>query len=99
MDDAGLDTSDPRVGEILQIVAKETEVDVARLRPDATIEELGIPSLDMAQTVFALESHFDVEIPVVSERSGAEFITVADLVTHVLAAVDKARGKPAGAAA
>ena len=98
MDEAGQTLTDPRVGEILQIVAKETEVDIARLRPDATIEELGIPSLDMAQTVFALESHFDVEIPVVSERTGAEFTTVADLVSHVLTSVDRARaasGTPA----
>ncbi len=98
MDEAGQTPTDPRVGEILQIVAKETEVDIARLRPEATIEELGIPSLDMAQTVFALESHFDVEIPVVSERAGAEFTTVADLVSHVLTSVDRARaasGTPA----
>jgi acyl carrier protein len=98
MDEAGPSLNDPRVADILQIVAKETEVDVARLRPEATIEELGIPSLDMAQTLFALESHFDVEIPVVSERAGAEFTTVGDLVTHVLASVDRARagaGAPA----
>jgi acyl carrier protein len=99
MDQGGLDQSDPRVRDILAIVARETAVDQAKLRPDATIDELGIPSLDMAQTLFALESHFDVEIPVVAERAGAEFATVGDLVEHVIATVDRARGNPAGAAA
>lgn len=98
MEAGSLEMSDPRVDEILRIVAKETEVDIARLRPDATIDELGIPSLDMAQTVFALESHFDVEIPVVSERAGAEFATVGDLIAHVLASVDKARAAKAESA-
>lgn len=89
MDSTGVDSADPRVADILRIVAKETTVDVAKLRPDATIEQLGIPSLDMAQTLFALEEHFDVEIPVISEHAGAEFGTVADLVAQVLAAVEK----------
>lgn len=97
MQASGPDLADPRVAEILRIVAKETEVDIARLRPEATIEELGIPSLDMAQTLFALESHFDVEIPVVPERAGAEFTTVGDLIAHVLESVDKARAAKATA--
>ncbi len=89
---------DPRAPEILAIVAKETGIDRALLRPEASIEALGIPSLDMVQTIFELESQFDIEIPVVSERSGAEFVTVADLVAHVLASMDKARAAQHAAA-
>ena len=96
MNDTAFTASDPRVGEILDIVARETAVDLERLRPDATIDELGIPSLDMAQTLFALESHFDVEIPVVSERAGAEFATVSDLVEHVLVTLNAKQAKTAG---
>ncbi len=80
---------DPRTPEILDIVAKESGIPVEKLTADATIEALGIPSLDMVQIIFELESHFDIEIPVVSEKSGSEFGTVSDLVTHVLAAVDR----------
>ncbi len=83
--------TDPRRDEILDIVAKETGVERARLLLGASIEELGIPSLDMVQTIFELESRFDVEIPVVSERAGAEFATVGELVDHVLLALDRAR--------
>ena len=39
--------------------------------------------------VFELESTFDIEIPVVSERAGAEFTTVGELVAHVIAAIDR----------
>ena len=81
---------DPRVAEILAIVAKEASVDVAVLRPEATIEELGLASLDIVQAIFELESRFKVEIPVVADRAGAEFITVGDLVGHVLRTLDKA---------
>ncbi len=80
---------DPRVPAILETMAKETGVERDRLQPDAAIEQLGIPSLDMVQTIFALESQFDIEIPVVAERTGsAEFATVRDLIAHILATID-----------
>ena len=83
--------SDPREDEILRIVAKETGVDRARLRPDALLSDIGIPSLDLVQAIFAIESHFDIEVPVVQDRAGAEFSTVGQLVGHVIATLDKAR--------
>jgi acyl carrier protein len=83
--------TDPRVDQILDIVAKETAVDRSALRLDATIEGLGISSLDMTQAVFEIENVFDIEIPVLAASSGAEFGTVGDLVRHVLAVLDRAR--------
>ena len=90
--------TDPRVGEILAILARETGLDPALLRPEATIEQLGIASIDMAQTLFALETHFDVEIPVIAERAGAEFSTIADLTGHVIATIERARAQAGGTA-
>jgi acyl carrier protein len=91
MNDLAPTAADPRVGEILTILAAETGTDTAALRPEAVIQELGIASIDMVQALFALESHFDIEIPVVAERSGAEFATVGDLIAHVIATIDRAR--------
>lgn len=85
---------DPRANDILDIVAKETAVDRVRLVPDAQISDLGIPSLDLVQAIFAIEEQYKVDIPVMAERSGAEFQTVRDLVNHVLATLDRAA--PAG---
>jgi acyl carrier protein len=99
MDDGGPKPADRRIDRILDILARETAVDRAKLTPEATIDGLGIPSLDMAQTLFALETHFDVEIPVVAERAGAEFLTVGDLVAHVIATVDAGPARPPGHAA
>nr|WP_321985995.1 phosphopantetheine-binding protein [uncultured Lichenicoccus sp.] len=87
--------SDPRTAEILDIVAKETQIDRAKLAPDASIEALGIPSLDMVQVIFEIEARYDVEIPVAPERAGGEFSTIGDLVTHALRAIDAARAAEA----
>lgn len=86
--------SDPRSDEILDIVAKETGVDRACLTPDAVLSDLEIPSLDLVQTIFAIEERFKVDIPVVSESTGAEFQTVGDLVRHVLATLEAAPMSP-----
>jgi acyl carrier protein len=86
--------NDPRSDEILDIVAKETGVDRSRLTSDAVISDLDIPSLDLVQTIFAIEERFKVDIPVVSERTGAEFQTVGDLVQHVLATLEAAPMQP-----
>lgn len=98
MDDVTPQPIDPRVDEILAIIARETAVDAATLRPEAVIQDLGIASIDMVQTLFALELHFDVEIPVLADRVGAEFGTVAELVSHVLATLNRARPAPGSAA-
>ncbi len=90
-----VEAPDPRAGkiagEILDIIAQETGIERALLLPEASIEALGIPSLDMTQAVFALETHFDIEIPVIADRpGGGEFATIGDLVAHVLASIDRA---------
>ena len=83
---------DPRVGEILDIVAKETAIPRERLTPETKVADLNIASLDMVQAIFALESRFDVEVPVASSNEGGEFETVGDLVQHVLAAINAKDG-------
>jgi acyl carrier protein len=84
--------NDPRALRILDILAAETFVERAKLVPDATIDDLGIASLDIVQAIFALETEFDIELPVAQQGGGAEFATVAELVNHVLAALDGAAG-------
>ena len=80
--------ADPRVGEILDIVAKETSIPRERLTPETKVADLDIASLDMVQAIFALESRYDVEVPVASNKEGGEFDTVGELVRHVLAAIN-----------
>ena len=73
--------------DILEVVAQEALVDKAKLTPEATLESLGIASLDIISIVFALEDKFGV----VLEQSEFEDVrTVSALVNLIL-------GKPAPA--
>lgn len=81
---------------ILQILAKETGISQNLLRLDARLSDLDVPSLDLVQAIFELESRFDIEIPVVADRSGAEFETVGQMIEHVQAAIDAVRPPASG---
>jgi len=95
--------SDPRIARILDIFAKETRINREALRPGADLSDLGVESIDLTMAVFEIETTFGVDIPVVADRAGAEFSTVGDLVSHVIAVLDQADAaqaemKAAGAA-
>jgi len=50
--------------KVKEIIAKELEVDVKQLTPEAKfIEDLGADSLDIVELVMALEEEFNLEIP------------------------------------
>jgi len=90
--DHSVTPDETREAAILGIVARETGIDRALLVPQATIEQLGIASIDLTLAVFELEKHFDIEIPVVAPLQAGEsgeFTTVGDLIHHVNAVLDR----------
>ena len=67
---------------VLDVVAEEASVDRARLAPEATLESLGIASIDVVSIIFALEDRFGL---VVEPEDFASATTVQDFVGVVLA--------------
>lgn len=86
--------TDPRIGTILDIVARETKIDRDRLQLAARTDDLGIGSLDLTLVVFEIESHFGIELPFAPEPPAEKSMTVRMLVDHVLQVLD-ARDTPA----
>ena len=52
-----------RPEQFLDIIADCAKIDRALLVPSATMESLGIPSLDMVDILFEIEEKFDVYVP------------------------------------
>jgi acyl carrier protein len=67
--------------EILSIMASEAKVEVAALKPEATLVDLDISSLDVVSVIFELEDRFGLEI---EPESIAPTSTVAEFVDHVM---------------
>lgn len=64
----------------MSIIADEAGLDASKLRPEATLAELNIGSLDMASALFTLEDKFGIEI---DPGSIAPSSTIGDLIRRV----------------
>jgi len=66
--------------DILDVVAQEALVDKAKLTPEATLESLGIASLDIISIVFALEDRFGI----VLEQSEFEDVRTVNALVNLI---------------
>jgi acyl carrier protein len=65
---------------ILDVIAEESLVERSALTPDATLESLGIQSLDIISIVFALEDKFGI----VLEQSEFEGVTTVKQLVDII---------------
>ena len=66
---------------VKEIIAKELEVEVKQLTPDAKfIEDLGADSLDIVELVMALEEEFGIDIP---DDEADKLKTVGDAMNYL----------------
>lgn len=49
--------------KILSIIAREAAMEPAEVRPEMTLEELGLDSLGLVEMIFAIEETFGVSVP------------------------------------
>lgn len=69
------------------IVVDKFEIDPEKLTPEATLEEIGLDSLDTFDVIFSAEEAFDIKVP----NDQVEIKTVQDIVTLI----DKLRNEQA----
>ena len=66
---------------VKEIIAKELEVGVQQLTPEAKfIEDLGADSLDIVELVMALEEEFGLDIP---DEDAEKMKTVGDAMSYL----------------
>ena len=67
--------------KVKEIIAKELEVDIKQLSPEAKfIEDLGADSLDIVELVMALEEEFGLDIP---DEDADKLKTVGDALNYL----------------
>jgi len=76
-----------------RVVAKALGVAEANLRPEASLRDLGVDSLDLVVLVMAIEEEFQVEL---EPSAASELKTLADLTVRLVALT--AAGPSPGAA-
>lgn len=49
--------------KVVEIIAEQAVLDVEDVKLDAALEELGIDSLGLVESIFAIEEAFDIQVP------------------------------------
>ena len=73
--------------KLIDIIAKEAQLDPTQLRPDSTMDGFGVPSLTQLEVLFAIEEAFGVDL-----ADKPEDMTLAGLAKQVAGQLEAKRG-------
>jgi len=74
-------------GKVISIIAAVKKIPAERVRPETSLAELGLDSLDKINVLFELESAFDVDIP---DDDAREISTVGEIISKLQAVLGQA---------
>ena len=72
--------------KVVQIIAEQAMLEREDVQLDSTLESLGIDSLGLVESLFAIEEAFDISIPFnanAPEESGFDISSVARIVAGI----------------
>lgn len=91
MKDLGQHMTDGVQDQVIAIIAQQAVLDRADVTPDSRLADLGLDSLGLVETIFAIEEAFDVSVPFNANdpaASGFDLSSVASIVAAVQALID-----------
>ena len=71
--------------KVIQIIAEQGLLDVADVSLSATLEDLGIDSLGVVESIFAIEEEFDIEVPFNANAPGESEFDISSVATIISA--------------
>jgi len=78
--------SDSVQNKVIAIIAEQAMLEIGDVSPEATLEDLGIDSLGLVESIFAIEEAFDIQVPFNAnepEKSEFDISSVAAIVSAV----------------
>ncbi|MGE4325056.1 MAG: acyl carrier protein [Pseudodonghicola sp.] len=74
--------------KVIAIIAEQAVLDPSDVSEDSTLEDLGIDSLGLVESIFAIEEEFDISIPFnANEPSQSDFDISS--VAAIIAGIEK----------
>lgn len=71
--------------KVLEIIAEQAVLDVEDVSAEKTLEELGIDSLGLVESIFAIEEAFDITVPFNANDPKASDFDITSVGAVVLA--------------
>lgn len=72
---------------VIAIIAEQAVLDVKDVKPDSTLQSLGIDSLGLVESIFAIEEAFDISVPFNANDPGDSDFDISS-VASIVAAVE-----------
>jgi len=86
--------SDTTLDKVRTIIAEQAMIDVAEVKPESTLSDLGVDSLGLVEIVFAIEEEFDVTVPFNANDPAASEFDISS-VQAAVEGVEKLRAEKA----
>ncbi len=72
---------------VIAIIAEQAVLDVAEVSPEMSLDELGIDSLGLVESIFAIEEEFDISVPFNANEPDKNEFDISS-VAAIIAAVE-----------
>lgn len=72
--------------KVIAIIAEQAVLEPSDVTPDSTLQDLGIDSLGLVESIFAIEEEFDISIPFNAnepEKSDFDITNVASIIAGI----------------
>ncbi len=75
--------SDTTLDKVRSIIAEQAMLEVAEVKPESTLSDLGVDSLGLVEIVFAIEEEFDITVPFNANDPSASDFDISSVQTAV----------------
>ncbi|MBR9765293.1 MAG: acyl carrier protein [Rhodobacteraceae bacterium] len=74
--------------KVIEIIAEQAVLEPSDVKMDSTLEDLGIDSLGLVESIFAIEEAFDIQVPFNANDPQESDFDISD-VSSIVAGVEK----------
>ena len=78
--------SDDVSKRVAEIIAEQAMLDPEAIKPETTLDDLGLDSLALVEVVFGIEEAFDISVPFNANEPAASDFDISK-VAHIVAGV------------
>ncbi len=80
--------------QVMEIIAEQAAVDAGAVSGNSTLSELGIDSLGVVETIFAIEERFGVDVPFNANNPAESDFDISNVNAVVAAVRDLLKQNP-----
>ncbi len=81
--------------KVIAIIADQAMLEPSDIQPHQTLEDIGIDSMGLVESIFAIEESFDISVPFNANDPSARDFDISSIAA-IIAAVEKLMAEQAG---